>query len=117
MTLAERSLARAPLHVEPCASFCKGSKKRAGFAKRRGAGRGNPRLVNRELNKFMFGPIIVFAVAVALVATYILIVNRLLCSDEHWNENSQALAPVSRARAAVVTTQTRSPALLTPNHA
>jgi hypothetical protein len=65
----------------------------------------------------MFGSIIVFAVAVMLVATYIFIVNRFLRSDEHWNEDSPSVAPVNRERATAATTQTRGPASFTPNHA
>ena len=37
----------------------------------------------------MFGPILVFAAAVALVAAYIFTVNRLLRTDEHWSESNQ----------------------------
>jgi hypothetical protein len=40
----------------------------------------------------MFGPVLVFAAAVALVATYILTVNRLLRTDEHWSESNQVKA-------------------------
>ena len=46
----------------------------------------------------MFAPILVFAVAVSLVAIYIVIINHFLRSDEHWNENSLVLAPISRER-------------------
>jgi hypothetical protein len=46
----------------------------------------------------MFGPIIIFICAVAIVATYIFIVNRLLRSDEHWNENAASLATAPRVR-------------------
>ena len=42
--------------------------------------------INRE--KIMFGAVIVFAVVVAIVATYIFIVNRLLRSDENWSESN-----------------------------
>jgi hypothetical protein len=101
-----------------CASFLKRSKKRAGFAKTRGAVHKNPRSINHELNKFMFGPIIVFAVAVALVATYIFIVNRFLRSDEHWNENSLLLAPVSRERPTTASAPARSSgSSFRPSHA
>lgn len=65
----------------------------------------------------MFASILIFAVAVAIVATYILVVNLMLRSDEHWNENDQQLAPVSVQRPAATLTQTRRPAPLTPNHA
>ena len=37
----------------------------------------------------MFGAILVFVVAVALVATYMFTVNRLLRTDEHWSESNQ----------------------------
>jgi hypothetical protein len=46
----------------------------------------------------MFGATIVFICAVAIVATYIFIVNRFLRSDEHWNENAASVATVPRAR-------------------
>jgi hypothetical protein len=94
------------------------SKKRASFAKIRGAVHKNPGSISHELNKFMFGPIIVFAVAVALVATYIFIVNRFLRSDEHWNENSLVLAPVSRERPTTAIAPARSSgSSLRPSHA
>src|SRR5947207_15146387 len=69
----------------------------------------------KQRNKSMFTSIIVFAAAVALVATYIFIVNRFLRSDENWNENSQLVAAEIRPRVAVP--QTRRPSVLTPNHA
>lgn len=47
----------------------------------------------------MIGPVIVFASAVALVATYIFTVNRLLRSDEHWNETNHAAVTPDRAPA------------------
>jgi hypothetical protein len=52
----------------------------------------------------MLGNIIVFAVAVSLVATYIFIVNRFLRSDKHWNENGalDTSAPRERKANAVV---------------
>ena len=65
----------------------------------------------------MFAYLLIFAVAVALVATYILIVNLFLRSDEHWNENSEPLAPANRQRPASANTATRGPASFTPNHA
>ena len=37
----------------------------------------------------MFGPILVFTVAVALVAAYMFTVNRFLRMDEHWSESNQ----------------------------
>jgi hypothetical protein len=94
------------------------SKKRFSFAKRRGAACGDQRSITREQKKIMLGPIIIFALAVAIVATYIFIVNRFLRSDEHWNENSRPLAPVSRQRPVTLTVvaQTRS-STLTPNRA
>ena len=36
----------------------------------------------------MFGAILVFAFVVALVATYIFTINRLLRTDEHWSESN-----------------------------
>jgi len=67
----------------------------------------------------MFGPILVFALAVAIVATYIFIINRFLRSDEHWNENSQPLAPATRERPVTITIvpENRGSASLTPNRA
>ena len=38
----------------------------------------------------MFGAILVFTFVVALVATYILTVNHLLRTDEHWSESNMA---------------------------
>ena len=66
----------------------------------------------------MLGSILIFALAVAIVATYIVIVNRFLRSDEHWIENSQPLAPVSRQRPVTLTVvaQTRR-STLAPNRA
>lgn len=46
----------------------------------------------------MFGAVIVFAVVVAIVATYILVVNRLLRSDENWSE-SNLVKPAVKAPA------------------
>jgi hypothetical protein len=63
----------------------------------------------------MFGAFIVFAGAVSLVATYIYIVNRLLRSDENWNESSHPVALVSPERPATLVRQARTAALLTPN--
>jgi len=65
----------------------------------------------------MIGAIFVFAVAVAIVATYIFIVNRFLRSDEHWNENSQPLAPAVRQRPVTLTIvpPTRGSASFNPN--
>jgi hypothetical protein len=107
---------RAPFSQS--ASFPERSKKRAGFARTRGAIHKNPGSIKHELNKFMFGPIIVFVVAVSLVATYIFIVNRLLRSDEHWNEKSLVLAPVSQERPATASAPARSTeSSLRPSHA
>jgi hypothetical protein len=62
--------------------------------------RSSARTSHKQFNtgKFMFGPIIVFAVAVALVAAYMFTANRFLRSDEHWNEPSQ-MKPVTKALA------------------
>ena len=57
----------------------------------------------------MFGPILVFAAAVALVATYILTVNRLLRTDEHWSE-SNPVKPSTKAAASAQYAVTASPA-------
>ena len=43
----------------------------------------------------MVGSLIIFAVAVALVTTYMIAANRMLRSDEHWNENGAELSPRS----------------------
>jgi hypothetical protein len=51
----------------------------------------------------MLAPILIFVLAVAIVATYILVVNRFLRSDEHWNENGQALAPATKASPVSIT--------------
>jgi hypothetical protein len=48
----------------------------------------------------MIGNIIVFAVATSLVATYMLIVNRLLRSDENWNERAVQQTPSQHPTAA-----------------
>ena len=66
--------------------------------------------------KIMFGTTLIFVVAVALVATYILIVNRMLRSDEHWNESDQLLTPASRQHATVVVTPTARTAALEAKH-
>ena len=44
----------------------------------------------------MIGPTIVFAIAVALVASYILLVNRLLRTDENWSESNMIKAEPKR---------------------
>jgi hypothetical protein len=44
----------------------------------------------------MIGPTIVFAIAVALVASYIFLVNRLLRSDENWSESNMTKAEPKR---------------------
>jgi hypothetical protein len=45
----------------------------------------------------MIAYLIVFAAAVAVVVTYMLIVNRFLRSDENWNESSTVQPPQTRA--------------------
>jgi len=46
----------------------------------------------------MIGAFIVFLVAVAIVAAYIITVNRFLRSDEHWDEpNAVSAPPASRS--------------------
>jgi len=65
----------------------------------------------------MFAYILVFVAAVAVVATYLLIINRFLRSDDHWNEDGQPVAPANRQRTASTSTQTRGTASFTPNHA
>lgn len=57
----------------------------------------------------MFGPILVFAVAVALVATYMFTVNRLLRTDEHWSESNQ-VKPATKTAAPAHYGMTASPA-------
>ena len=57
----------------------------------------------------MFGPILVFAAAVALVATYIFTVNRLLRTDEHWSESNQ-MKPATKNAAPAHYGITTSPA-------
>ena len=44
----------------------------------------------------MIGPTIVFAIAVALVASYIFLVNRLLRTDANWSESNMAKAEPKR---------------------
>ena len=41
----------------------------------------------------MIGETIVFMCAVSLVTSYLLIVNRLLRTDEHWSESTATPAP------------------------
>ena len=65
----------------------------------------------------MFASIIVFAGATSVVVTYILIVNRFLRSDEHWNESDQLLAPARSERLAEASKRATGPTGLTPNHA
>jgi len=57
----------------------------------------------------MIGAILVFVVAVALVATYIFAVNRFLRTDEHWSESNQ-MKPVAKTAAPVHYGVTASPA-------
>ena len=57
----------------------------------------------------MFGAIVVFAVVVALVATYIFTVNRLLRTDEHWSESNQ-VKPATKPAASAQYVVTASPA-------
>jgi hypothetical protein len=64
----------------------------------------------------MFGSILVFTVAVALVATYIFIVNRLLRSDEHWNEAGHVRVPLTNGVPAIVTAPDHRPAFLVAKH-
>jgi hypothetical protein len=49
----------------------------------------------------MIGPTIVFAIAVALVAGYIFLVNRSLRTDENWSESNQARPESKRSNSAV----------------
>ena len=68
-----------------------------------------------KVNTLMFGPILVFAVAVSIVVTYMLIVNRFLRSDRHWNEAGHDFAP-SCSEPAPATATVAGPAFLTPKH-
>jgi hypothetical protein len=62
----------------------------------------------------MIGTFIVFVVVLALVASYILIVNRMLRSDEHWNEKAAAPSPVQRKINSGTVTERMSSVTLRP---
>jgi hypothetical protein len=51
----------------------------------------------------MIGPTIVFLFAAGLVAAYILIVNRMLRTDENWSESNQLAPQPARARVSAPT--------------
>jgi hypothetical protein len=59
----------------------------------------------------MIGPILVTLLVAAIVGSFITVVNRMLRSDEHWNESSQLKPKVK----AIVPASSWTPA--TPAHA
>jgi hypothetical protein len=77
-------------------------------------GRGSPDLRISETIQHrnrMIGPILVTLLVAVIVSSYILIVNRMLRSDEHWSESNQVKPNVK----ATVPASSWTPA--TPAHA